>query len=507
MRPTISLLHSVPPGELPPSPPRYLFGRDELVEEIVGLAENLAPIALIGAPGIGKTAVALTVLHHDRIKQRFGDNRRFIRCDRFPASLSHFLSKLSEVIGAGVKNPKDLDSLRPFLSSREMIVILDNTEFILDPHGANTQEIYAAVKVLSQLDGICVCITSRIVFVPLFCKRLRISTLSMKTARDVFNSYYKNREVPDLVDNILEQLDFHPLSIVLLATVARQKDWDINRLAKEWESQRTSMLRTTRNESLAASIEFSLTSPTFRELGPQAREALEVVAFFSQGINEEHLNWLFPRAPSEITSVSDVLCTRSLTKRSNGSVTMLAPLRDYLRQKDPTLSALPYAIQRRLSADFNPDEPGPEEVWWVDLGKSERLQACGYYFSLDNMCTCRGEKKTAIEHFETALRIASSCNWRDQAFWIHHRLAVLFFYEDRLDEAYAHVEHAKSHAIDDLYMMGHAMRLQAGFWYNEDRIEEARSEACRAIDAFEQLGAAQDLAGCGLMLQCIEVRR
>jgi len=56
-------------GESPPSPPRVFFGRDGLIEEIVGLAENLNPVALIGAGGIGKTSIALTVLHHDRIEQ------------------------------------------------------------------------------------------------------------------------------------------------------------------------------------------------------------------------------------------------------------------------------------------------------------------------------------------------------------------------------------------------------------------------------------------------------
>ena len=38
------------------------------IEEI-GLAENLKPIALIGAGGIGKTSIALSVLHNNRIKE------------------------------------------------------------------------------------------------------------------------------------------------------------------------------------------------------------------------------------------------------------------------------------------------------------------------------------------------------------------------------------------------------------------------------------------------------
>ena len=353
-------------GESPPPPPAC-FGRDELIEKVVGLAENLTPIALIGAGGIGKTSIALTLLHHGRIEKRFGGNRRFIRCDKFPATLPHFLCRLSNVIGAGVNNPEDLASLRSFLSSK-MFIILDNAESILDPQGTNAQEIYAVVEELSQFRTISLCITSRITTVPRHCKHPIIPKLSADAACSIFYDIYGGDDQSNIISNLLEQLDFHALSITLLATTASQNLWDHDRLAKEWDMQRTQVLQTDHNESLAATIELSLTSPMFCQLGPDAHGLLGVIAFFPQGVDMNNLNWLFPTILNR-QKMFDKFCALSLTYRSSTFITMLAPLRDYLCPKDPKSSPLLCTAKNhyfsRLSADADPGKPVFEEAKWV----------------------------------------------------------------------------------------------------------------------------------------------
>ena len=670
--------HSVPYGELPPPAPRACFGRSDLVEKVVGLAENLEPIALIGAGGIGKTSIALTVLHHNRIKERFGENRRFIRCDQFPASPAHFLARLSKVIGAAVENSEDLTPLRPLLSSREMLIILDNAESILDPNGTNAKEIYSLVGELCKIKTISLCITSRITTVPPYCNRPKILTLSMEAACDIFYGIYGDGERSNIIDNLLQRLDFHALSITLLATTASHNGWDYDRLASEWDVQRAQVLRTDYNESLAAALELSLVSPTFHSLGPDARDLLGVVAFFPQGVDEKNLDWLFPTIPNS-KNIFDKFCVLSLTYRTNGSMTMLAPIRDYLSPKDPQSYPLLCATRdryfSRLSIHVNPGSPGFGEAGWIvsedvnaehlldvftsidpdrgdiwdvcsgfikhliwhkprrtmlgpkiealaddhsskpeclselsklfgrigndverkrhlthalelerrrgdnfqiaealrflsntnrdlglyeegiqqakealdiydqisnTLGKLRCLNVLAFLFLdnkqldaaenaasraiviatetgkeyilsklhrvLGNIYRSKGEKEKAIHHYEIALGIASRSNWHDLLFWTHYELARLSLEGREFDDATIQIELAKPHAVNEPYEHGRAMEFQAQVWYEQLRLEDAKSEALHALEVYEELGAGTDAGDCRDLLKMIKKR-
>ena len=110
----------------------------------------------------------------------------------------------------------------------------------------------------------------------------------------------------------------------------------------------------------------------------------------------------------------------------------------------------------------------------------------------------------ATNHFETAIGIASPFGWADPLFWNHYSLAELFFGENMFDDGHTHVERAKFHATDDPYKLGCAMELQAGFWYKQRMLKEAKSEALLAIDAYEKIGSAKDVEDCRALLRKIE---
>ena len=386
----------------------------------------------------------------------------------------------------------------------------------------------------------------------------------------------------------------------------------------------------------------------FRELGPDARDLLDVIAFFPQGIDENNLDWLFPTV-SDRRNVFDKLCVLSLTNRSNGFITMLAPLRDYLCPKNPTSSLLRTTKERyfsRLSVYVQPGEPGFEEGRWITsedvnvehlldiftsmdpnsvdvwaacanfmehlyehkprsivlgpkieglpddhrfkpkclvmlsrlfgsvgnfperkrllthalklrrdrgddpqvaetlrllsganrqlglckegiqqvkeaseiykrlnhahgqsqsleklarllhcdhqldaaeetasqalsllLEKGNQSRVCPLHRLLGEIYHSKGETEKAINHLETARGIASSSDCHRWLFNIHWSLGKISSGQGRFDDAHVHVELAKSYAINSPRNFGHAMYLQARFWYRDSRFAEAESEA------------------------------
>jgi len=136
--------------------------------------------------------------------------------------------------------------------------------------------------------------------------------------------------------------------------------------------------------------------------------------------------------------------------------------------------------------------------------RDDPFLVCESHKTLGKIYRSKGEMEKAIHHFEVALGTASSFGWHDELFSTHYNLAWLYRDEGRLDDAQAHAERAKSHAVNIPYNLGLAMEMQAVIWYRQDRLEEAKTEALRAADVFEKLGAAGVAKDCRDFLRKIE---
>ncbi|KAF9789173.1 P-loop containing nucleoside triphosphate hydrolase protein [Thelephora terrestris] len=321
-----TLAADVPPSI--PKAPAQFFNRDDILEDLLDLAARSAPVALYGAGGMGKTAIALTLLHHQEIANRFGKYRYFIRCDNLENSVDDLLGSLSKAVG--FPRPKTVAQLvSHFEAAPHCILVLDGIDLILDPRASRAAEIATTIGEFGRCPKVCLVATSRVDFeIPGFW-RMKVSRLPEEAARRTFHSYCSLEESA-MIDGILSELDFHPLSIVLLASAVEENGWDEPALVEEWNDGKTSMLKASGHQSLEDNIESILLTPAIRELGPTARKTLEAIANAPTDVQESELSKKFPGI-NGVEDAVEVLCKSFLMYRQDGLVKMHSPFRLYFK--------------------------------------------------------------------------------------------------------------------------------------------------------------------------------
>ena len=303
------------------------FPQEEIVNDVLDLTDQLASTALHGPIGVGKSFAALTLLHHNRTKAKFGRNRYFMRCDDLTNSLEGFLERLSDTIHVNL--PTNMTQLRSHLeSSPPLILLLDGVDFILDPLAPGAEEISAVIEEFGSYERVCLLTTSRMYPDIHGFHRIKVSTPSEDGARDTFYSLC-NLGRSSAVNDLIRKLDFHPLSINLLASSVRENDWDEPMLLKAWGDDQMNALGASYHQRLKDAMESMFRSPTIQNLGTTGRFVLEAVAAFPNGFEERRLQNTF-NGVTGIEVAVNTLCKSSLIYRQDGFVKMLSPFRFYL---------------------------------------------------------------------------------------------------------------------------------------------------------------------------------
>jgi predicted ATPase/transcriptional regulator with XRE-family HTH domain len=140
-----------PRGNLPVAWTR-LVGRDQDVAAVVHRLEDARILTLTGPGGVGKTRLAIAVA--EQVRAVFPDGVWFV--DLAPITDPSFvLPRIAQVLDAQINdNQPPLDALRATLRGKQMLVVLDNFEQVVDA-APLVQNLIAAVP------GLVVLVTSR----------------------------------------------------------------------------------------------------------------------------------------------------------------------------------------------------------------------------------------------------------------------------------------------------------------------------------------------------------
>lgn len=296
--------------------------------------DHLTSVILSGAVGTGKTTIALAILHHARIGARFGRSRRFMRCDDLVNSSEYFLEHLSNAIG--VRPTRSMEQLRPYLARLSpLMLVLDGVDCILDPLAVESKEAASIIEEISLHQNVCILATSRMAVNIQSFRTVEVTTPSGGGVRDVPHSPCHLDRSP-AIDELLADLDFHPLSIYLLARATSENGWDESGLLREWADDKTDAIETGNRQSLEAAIKSVLASPAIRNLGFAAYETLEAISAFPGGVEEKRVERAFPRICG-VAGVVDVLCKFYLVDRRGGIVRIPPPFRFHFMHRMSTM--------------------------------------------------------------------------------------------------------------------------------------------------------------------------
>ena len=293
--------------------------------------------ALLGSGGLGKTTLAKAVLNHQRIVEHFGTNRFLVRFDNIFSSqitYSTFATHVAQAMGIPTSGSHDVISAQ--IKQAPTLLVLDNAETFqaVDDMGL----INDAIHDFGGFPTVSILITSRRRDLPLRLrwKRFDVPVLDAAAAYKIFTVIYDQTTTNDnasaTLQDILSKADHHPLTITLLAHAAQVNSWSIEELSKCWEDQHTRILDTGAGKdfSLAKSIELSLKSPALESFGTDIPRVVRAIATFPQGVRYDNLDKLFQWVP-QIGEVVIALQKHSLLSRKDGYITMLVPIRLYIR--------------------------------------------------------------------------------------------------------------------------------------------------------------------------------
>jgi tetratricopeptide (TPR) repeat protein len=289
---------------------------------------------------MGKTTLALSVLHADSVIQRY-PRRFFVSCETV-MSVDLLLSEIADVlhIPASKRDAALYDTILHFLSEEQTVICLDNfeTPWEVDESHRKFEEM------LEQLDRIVtlsILVTMRGTQRPSSIRWSRplfppLSALSFDHTKDIYMNIAEQYD--DFAELLLNEVGGVPLAATLLAT--QVQDGQSSRLLwKQWERSKTSVFETGRRDRLSSldiSIQLSIDSPRLKDV-PYAVQILSMISYLPTGLPEDSplMGSLEPNLPETLSLYPSIQALQRvaliyLDRDSNANrFRILPPIRQY----------------------------------------------------------------------------------------------------------------------------------------------------------------------------------
>ena len=334
----------------PPPRPVVVHGRDEIIDEAIDKLTTgpSTRLAYLGAGGIGKTCVALSILHDERLVGIFADRRLFISCE-VCAGAGTVVVTLAKLLC--VSNSRDLLTavVMHLRTSQRTLLILDNLEttWLVDNH-SHRHDFERVLGTLALIPSLSLIVTCRGIILPIPAtvqwSNSDSATLepfthaaARRTFLDICGTKVNTAEDTAL-DELIHEVDAMPLAVELLGTLALDGRTPTELLA-EWKRSYGALLRThnDRLHSVEASIAISITLLLQGVDGAEALRLLSVCSQLPDGLRPviyEQLRPLFEHIDNARTRL------KALALVSVGvdqQLKMLAPVRHYMLSHHPMI--------------------------------------------------------------------------------------------------------------------------------------------------------------------------